>query len=116
MEFIKEKLFPFLKSNAIWVIIALIGYLIADIAIPELNTIGLICMYEALALVLFVASNVLIFNLTYTRRLFTDGDKKIDSDAEKLSGGVILAATFIGVHFAVAIIALAVYFMQYKPI
>ena len=116
MEYFKEKILPFLKSNAIWIIIALIGYFVADIAVPELNTVGLILLYEALALILFVLSNILIFNLTYTRRLFTDGDKKIDSDAEKLSGGVILAATFIGVHFAVAIIALAVYFMQYKPI
>ena len=116
MEFIKEKLLPFLKANSVWIIIGLLGIWIAGIALPELQTIGLVLCFEALALILFVLSNILIFNLTYTRKLFTDNDKKVDSDAEKLAGGVILSATFIGVHFAVAVIILAIYFMQYKPI
>ena len=114
MDFFKEKFLPFIKANAIWVILALAGFIIAGLASEAIQSIGIILIFAAVGLLLFIVSNVVIFNLKYTRRMFTDNDGKIDTDSEKRAGGIIIATTYIGAMIFVAITALAVYIAQFS--
>lgn len=114
MDFFKEKILPFIKAHAIWVILALVGFIIVGLASEAIQTVGVILIFGALGLLLFIVSNIVIFNMKQTRRMFTDNDGKIDEASEKRAGGIIIAATYLGAMLFVAITALAVYIAQFS--
>lgn len=108
-----DSVVSFVWRNLLWIIGAIIAYIILGAGIPETQTVIFIALVEFLAIGLSGIALHIYTKVDFTEYLLKGDNKRIDV-SERKSALVLLGHIFIGVHILVGLTVLGVYIAQFS--
>lgn len=106
-----KRIIDFITRNFVWFALGVVALLLLGFARETLNTILLVCVYEAVAIALSGVALWVYTNIRFTNEL-SQGTDGVMSIKERADFQRVIAAVFIGVHILVAVVVLGNQFIE----